>query len=169
MPTQSVARQHISTSKMKIEILRASKEDLYEILDLQKVCYQEEGRLHDDFNIPPLTQTIESIEDEFEKGTLFLKALSENQLVGSVRGSIKDGTTNIGRLIVKPEFQNKKIGQTLMNAIESQLNDCKRYELFTGFKSIKNLSLYGKLGYTEFKQQFIHDNLTLIYLEKKNT
>jgi GNAT superfamily N-acetyltransferase len=154
---------------MDLKILRANKEDLNVILDLQIVCYQEEGRLHNDFNIPPLTQTIESIKNEFEKGTLFLKALFENQLVGSVRGSIRDGTTNIGRLIVKPEFQNKKIGQILMNTIECQLNDCERYELFTGFKSMKNLSLYGKLGYVEFKQQFVHDNLILVYLEKQNT
>jgi ribosomal protein S18 acetylase RimI-like enzyme len=154
---------------MNIEILIASEKDLHKILDLQKICYQEEGRLHNDFNIPPLTQTIESIKDDFEKGTLFLKVVVENQLVGSVRGYSKNGTTNIGRLIVNPEFQNRKIGQTLMNAIENQLNDCIWYELFTGYKSKKNLAFYDKLGYVEFKRQFVHDNLILVYLEKQTT
>ncbi len=153
---------------MNIEISRANKEVLYEILDLQIFCYQEEGRLYNDFNIPPLTQTIQSIKEDFDNRTLFLKVIVENQLVGSVRGYVENDTANIGRLIVKPEFQNRKIGQELMDNIENQFNNCQRYELFTGFKSEKNLALYEKLGYVEFKRQYIHDNLTLVYLEKQN-
>ena len=155
--------------KMNLEISIARKEDLKVILDLQKRCYEEEGKLYNDFKIPPIVQTLESIEDDFDKGTLFLKALIENQLIGSVRGHTKNNVTYIGRLIVKPEFQNKKIGQTLMSAIEKKLNDCRKYKLFTGFKSKKNLILFDKLGYIEVERQFIHDNLTLIYLEKQTT
>jgi hypothetical protein len=64
------------------------------------------------------------------------------------------------------DFQNKGIGRLLLDAIESTFKDCQRFELFTGFKSQKNLYLYNKLGYKEFKRQIINDNLTMIYLEK---
>lgn len=53
-----------------------------------------------------------------------------------------------------------------MNSIENQFIHCERFELFTGFKSKKNLYLYNKLGYKEFKREKINDRLTLVYLEK---
>ena len=54
-----------------------------------------------------------------------------------------------------------------MDSIELIFKDCNRFELFTGFKSEKNFHLYNKLGYKEFKQQKLNDNLVLVYLEKK--
>lgn len=41
----------------------AQKEDLHAILKLQKESYLSEAILHNEFNIPPLTQTYESIID----------------------------------------------------------------------------------------------------------
>lgn len=151
---------------MNFQILTAEETDLIAILNLQKECYQTEAELHNEYNIPPLTQTYDSIFEEYKQGILFLKGVVDGQLIASVRGSIKDGTTYIGRLIVKKEFQNNKFGQALMKEIETKLKNCNRYELFTGFKSEKNLKLYEKLGYNEFRKEFINDNLILIYLEK---
>lgn len=151
---------------MNFEITLADKDDLQQILELQKECYQTEAELHNEYNIPPLTQTYNSINQEFEEGMLFLKGIVDGTLVGSVRGQIKDDTALIGRLIVKKEFQNNGFGQLLMIKIENQLNNCFRYELFTGHKSDKNIKLYQKLGYNEIKRQFVNDNLTLVYLEK---
>lgn len=154
---------------MMLEILPATLQDLSTILDLQKACYQTEAELHNEFNIPPLMQSQESIEADFGIGVSFLKGLVDGQLVASVRGSIIDNTAHIGRLIVKREFENNKFGQAMMRAIEMKLNTCSRYELFTGFKSERNIYLYEKLGYTEFKRQVINEKLTLVYLEKRST
>ena len=151
---------------MNLEISLADKDDLQQILELQKECYQTEAELHNEYSIPPLTQTYNSINQEIEQGILFLKGTIDQQLVGSVRGQIKDDTAYIGRLIVKKEFQNNGFGQALMRKIENQLSNCGRYELFTGHKSEKNIKLYQKLGYNEFKREYINDNLTLVYLEK---
>lgn len=151
---------------MDFKILTATEYDLNTILDLQIACYQTEAELHHEYNIPPLTQTFNSIHEEMKQGTLFLKGVIEGQLIASVRGHIKDDTAYIGRLIVKKEFQNNKFEQALMKEIETQLCHCSRYELFTGFKSEKNLALYQKLRYNEFRRQFINNNLTLVYLEK---
>ena len=133
---------------MDFQIVTATVEDLDCILDLQKECYQTEAELHNEYNMPPLTQSIESIKDDFMQGTLFLKGVIDEQLVASVRGYTKDKTTYIGRLIVKKEFQNKKLGQSLMSFVESRLDNCIRYELFTGFKSERNLYLWVYTGAT---------------------
>jgi hypothetical protein len=41
-----------------------------------------------------------------------------------------------------------------------------RFELFTGHLSVKNLILYERLGYREFKRQKAGDRLTLVFFEK---
>jgi len=143
----------------------AKTEDLSEILQLQKEAYLSEAEIYNDYNIPPLTQDIDSLKKEFEKGNI-LKAMIGNELVGSVRAYKENTTCYIGKLIVKESQQNKGIGKSLMQAIENLYVDCKRFELFTGMKSGKNLFLYKKLGYVPFKEEKINDRLTLVFLEK---
>jgi len=63
----------------------AGSGDAGDILALQKVAYQSEATLYQDWTIPPLTQTLLEIEAEFET-RIFLKAILEEGIVGSVRG-----------------------------------------------------------------------------------
>ena len=146
-------------------ILRAQREDLVEILALQKECYLQEAAIYEDYKIPPLLQTMESIEADFEKA-IFLKAVKNEQIIGSVRAYKEARVCQIGRLIVHPKFQNKGLGKQLMKAIGKEFSEASSYELFTGHRSIKNLKFYQKLGYQEFQRKRIHDNLELVYLKK---
>lgn len=148
-----------------LRIEKALESDLVEILDLQKNAFISEAKINNDYTILPLTQTMESIVNEFEN-SVFLKATIDNIIVGSVRAYEKDGVNNIGRLIVHPNFENKGIGTKLMVYIEELFKYCTKYEVFTGEKSIKNLYLYNKLGYKEFRRSSISDKLTIVYLEK---
>lgn len=111
-------------------------------------AYLSEAELYNDFDIPPLKQDLESITNG--NGIILIGMIDEH-IIGSVRGNSFQGTCFIGKLIVKNGFQNKGIGQLLMNSIERKFGYFNRYELFTGFKSLKNLYLYSKLGYKEFK------------------
>lgn len=139
--------------------------DLEEILALQKLAYLSEAEICNDFSIPPLLQTIEDIKSEYAYKT-FLKAVDSGKIIGSVRANLQDGTCYIGKLIVHPDYQNRGIGTALMNSIENCFKGCKRYELFTGKKSVKNIYLYNKLGYRIFKEEKISEKLTFVYLEK---
>jgi len=151
---------------MDIDILEAEQNDLKVILQLQKDCYLTEAEIYNDYDIQPLKQDIDSLVDEFKHSTI-LKAVLNGEIIGSVRGYIEYDTLYIGKLIVKREYQNKGIGHLLLETMESFVNGCSRFELFTGMKSKKNLHLYIKQGYSEFKRQYVNDNLTLIYLEKR--
>ncbi|UYZ83420.1 hypothetical protein MTZ49_12555 [Entomomonas sp. E2T0] len=44
--------------------------DLPAILELQKLAYQSEAKLLNNFNIPPLKQTLINVEEEFKKGII---------------------------------------------------------------------------------------------------
>ena len=151
---------------LDILVERATASDAEEILALQKLAYRSEAEIYDDYKIPPLVQTLESIEKDFESQR-FLKALMNGRIIGSVRAYSKEGTCYIGRLIVHPDFQNRGLGTKLINEIERIFRTCKRFELFTGVRSEKNLYLYQKLGYKIFKTANITDQTTIVFLEKR--
>ena len=147
-------------------IEKATVSDAEELLALQKLAYRSEAEIYNDFSIPPLIQTLESMKEDF-KNQLFLKAFLDGRIIGSVRAYSKEETCHIGRLIVHPDYQNRGIGTRLMNDIERIFNDCKRFELFTGDKSERNLRLYQELGYRIFKASKIMDQTNIVFLERK--
>lgn len=144
---------------------QAAVQDAAEILALQKLAYQSEAELYDDYTIPPLTQTLEEIEAAFKR-QVFLRATVEGRIIGSVRADAKEGTCYIGRLIVHPDCQNQGVGTGLMREIEKRFEQIKRYELFTGDRSERNLHLYGKLGYKPFRRERLTNRVVLVFMEK---
>ncbi|MGM9572501.1 MAG: GNAT family N-acetyltransferase [bacterium] len=148
-----------------MNIKKAEKEDLQEILDLQYIAYQSEAKLFNNPNIPPLKQTLSEVENEYQKG-IILKALDENGvIIGSVRAYTANGTAYIGKLMVHPQKQHQGIGTKLLLEIEKEYPG-QRYELFTSTKSQKNIALYERLGYRSFAQKQITNELRFVYLEK---
>lgn len=150
-----------------VSIQTAGLEDAEAILRLQRLAYQSEAELYQDCKIPPLTESLEALQAEFER-QLFLKATCDEsgQTVGSVRAQLTNGTCGIGRLIVHPAWQHQGIGRALMSEIESRFPEAQRFELFTGHRSSRNLSFYRGLGYLAFREQRLSDQLTLIFLKK---
>ena len=124
-----------------------------------------EARRYDDYEIPPLRQTLDEIKQEFATH-VFLKAVIESELVGSVRGYQTNDSCHIGRLIVLPEHQNKGIGSALLKEIENHFGTTRRFELFTGAQSHENLRLYKRHGYNEFKKEQLKTKVFLVYMEK---
>lgn len=146
-------------------IIKAKKEDLSEILQLQYLAYQSEAKLLNNFDIPPLKQTLQEVQSEYDRGTI-LKVLDDNdKIVGSVRGYTENDTLYIGKLFVHPIWQGKGIGTELLKEIE-RVCPHDRCELFTSSKSANNLRLYEKSGYKIFKEKEVAADLTFIYLEK---
>ncbi len=148
-----------------MEISYASENDLTEILDLQKLAYQSEAIIYNDFSIAPLIQILKELQDEAKKGVI-LKAVENERIIGSVRAYESGGTCFIGKLIVHPDYQNRGIGRMLMREIE-KCYKVDRYELFTGYLSRKNISLYEKLGYNGFKTEKVADNLKFVFMERR--
>jgi ribosomal protein S18 acetylase RimI-like enzyme len=148
-------------------ITQAESEDAAAILALQKLACQVEGAIYNDFNIPPLTQTLAELSHDFTS-KVFLKAQCEGKLIGSVRGCQTGDTCYIQRLIVHPDFQGRGIGTALMAQIELAFEQAQRFELFAGHKSDRNIRLYDRLGYKIFKRQVIHENLSFLFMEKYN-
>nr|WP_310789098.1 GNAT family N-acetyltransferase [uncultured Alistipes sp.] len=102
-------------------IERAERNDLQQILDLQYLAYRSEAELLNDFRIPPLLQTLQELQAEFETGVM-LKAIDgcRGRIVGSVRGHTDGRTLFIGKLIVGHQQRRKGIGTELLGSIEKE-------------------------------------------------
>lgn len=148
-------------------IEKAQLEDLEAILSLQKLAYQSEAELCNDYSIPPLTQTIDGINEDY-RNKLILKAVEKDEIIGSVRAFAEEGICHIGRLIVHPHHQNKGIGKLLIKSIEECFGSCQKYALFTGRHSLKNLSFYQKTGYRIVGEEQVNERVTLVFLDKEN-
>ncbi len=146
-------------------IQKAEQDDLQEILDLQYLSYQSEAELFNDHDIPPLKQTLEDILTEYQRGVILKVSDGDNIIIGSVRAHFEKGTVYIGKLIVHPKKQGQGMGTKLLQAIEKEYPN-RRYELFTSTRSIRNIELYQRLGYTIFNQKKITEELEFVYLEK---
>jgi GNAT superfamily N-acetyltransferase len=125
-----------------MEIIKADFEDLPKILDLQKLAYLSEAKIHNNYSIQPLMQTLDELEMEFGKN-IILKIMDgeNNEIIGSIRAYEENNRVYIGKLMVHPDYQNKGIGKYLLKTIETLFPN-KTFELFTSSKSEKNLYIY---------------------------
>ncbi len=149
-------------------INRANQKDIPEILALQKIAYRSEAELYGDDSVPALGQSLEQISADFDR-MLFLKAVVNGKIIGSIRGIRTEDTAHVSRVIVHPYFQRKGLATRLIRQIEQELGDVRIYEAFTGHQSLRNLHLYGKLGYRQVRTEPFSPTVQWVYLQKERT
>ena len=150
---------------MQVDIELSDLGDADRILELQKACYESEAALYDDYSIPPLTETIESMRAEFERHVI-LKAVEGGVVIGSVRARVEEETCHIGRLIVHPSYQDRGIGKQLA-VNRGGIRELPGGLSFSpGNRSVKNIAFYKNLGYQEYRREPLNEKVTLVYMEK---
>ena len=170
--------------------LRADKTDAPEILALQKIAYQSEAELYGDDSLPALQQTLEDLENDFDRmpereatvlgargsaedslnssdRIIFLKAVVNGKIIGSVRGYAIDDTAYLSRMIVHPYFRRRGIGRRLLDAIEQAFPHVTRFEAKTGHQSQRNLYQLTQRGYKVLKTEPFTPNISWVYLQKE--
>ena len=148
-----------------MEIKTAIIEDAESHPRLQRLAYQSEAAIYDDFTIRPLTETLEDIRDHFHDRR-FLNAIEDGQIVGSVRAYQDDAACHVERLVVHPDYRRRGIGTALLNMIETCFPAARRFELFTGHKSESNIRLYERAGYRAVRQERVNEKVSFVVMEK---
>lgn len=135
------------SSADRLIVSDANESDITDIYYLQKRAFvQEAEKNNQNYSITPLLQNMEQFKNEFKK-FVYLKAVSEGMIIGSVRAEEKNGICYIGRVIVEPVFQRKGYGSVLIDAIEKRFPNVIQFELFTAEISFENVNFYKKTGY----------------------
>jgi ribosomal protein S18 acetylase RimI-like enzyme len=157
---------------MDVVIAAAHPDDAGELLTVQRAAYLVEAQRYDDPHIAPLTETLDEVRAAIAGDPLVLVARTPtprgDRLVGSVRGSVIDGTGRVARLAVAPDLHGHGIGRRLLAAVEAALAPrVTRFELFTGAHSDGNLHLYRTAGYVDLGHRPTPEGPGLTYLEKR--
>jgi GNAT superfamily N-acetyltransferase len=149
-----------------VHILRAHPADAEEILALQRLAYEVEARLYNDWQLPPMTQALDDLLVEFEEMTILKACLDDGTIIGSVRGRQTGDSCYVGRIMVHPDHRRRGLAARLMLELEGYFPDVTRFHLFTGSKSAGNLQLYLGLGYVVGGEQVYSPQVSIILLEK---
>ena len=153
------------TADPPVAIVDASSADAEAILALQKLAYEREARRYQDWTIPPLVETLDSVRQQIARHVV-LKAIVDGRLAGSVRGVVTDGVCEVCRLSVDPALQRRGIGSALIAAVEARFPDIQAFELFTGNRSVENLRLYDRHGYRHVRTKVLSPAVSLVFLRK---
>jgi ribosomal protein S18 acetylase RimI-like enzyme len=148
-----------------IDIGPAQLADAAAILSLQRIAYQSEAKIYGDWSLSPLTQSLESLLEEFATATI-LKAAVGGRIVGSVWAHAVGEVCSIGRLVVHPDCQGHGLGSRLLVAIERHFPMVAKFTLFTGSKSTGNIRLYQRHGYLVVGSQQLSPTLEITYMDK---
>ena len=150
-----------------VGIFLALQEDFAEILEIQKKAFYSEAELYQNFNIQPLTQTLEEMMDECNEKVV-LKAVVDGKIVGSIRANAHEDGCWLNKLIVLPDYQKRGIGEKLLREVEKYFPEAKKSTLGTGANSESNIRLYQKVGYQIVSTTTFEGGIEAVMMEKTN-
>ena len=125
----------------------ARPEDCAELLVLQRCCWVQEALLNDTIDIPALHESLEDLRDWTKTWSVWVVRQGP-RLVGAVRARLDGDRWELGRLMVAPDLAGRGLGRWLLAHAESQAPaEARRFVLFTGARSTRNIALYQRAGY----------------------
>lgn len=150
-----------------ISITSAAPEDAAVIHEIQMRAFEEEGRLSDNRQIPPLMEAVESIKLHIRTQTV-LMAKDGQRIVGSARGIVEGTVCTIRGVLVDPSCQGHGIGATLLHAVELRHPGVERFELTTNTLVPGNVAFYENRGYKVIELTKYTEKLVLAQMSKPN-
>lgn len=121
--------------------------DAAEVTVLQRCCWVEEAIANDTIDIPALHESVEDVRawlGDWNTTGLWL----DGRLLGIVRTRRAGDAWDIGRLAVAPDQRGRGLGKWLLRTAEAAAGpECRRFVLFTGAKSRRNIDFYEREGY----------------------
>ncbi|MDQ7805319.1 GNAT family N-acetyltransferase [Amycolatopsis sp. A133] len=130
-----------------MQLTDARPEDGPELLVLQRCCWVQEAVLNDTLDIPALHETLDDVRDWIKTWSVWVLR-QDHRLIGAVRARLDDDRWELGRLMVAPDFAGRGLGRRLLAHAEAHAPaEARRFALFTGARSARNIALYQRAGY----------------------
>jgi ribosomal protein S18 acetylase RimI-like enzyme len=162
---EQVVPRFLRRHRAMLTILPATSEQAARILAIQKRAFEREARLCDDWEIPPMTETLEAVLEHIVSATV-LTAWIGPQLVGAARGILSGGVCTIRGVCVEPGYQGRRIGKMLLAALEQAHPTASRFELMTNAAMTGNVLFYERLGYRITGTEPYSDRIVLACMSK---
>ena len=142
-----------------MEVIRATEE--FQRAGAYYVRIQAMARQHH----IPLREEFDEIDGP---GCRYIVVLDEGFPVATCRWfKTGEGTVEIGRVVVLPEYRGKHLGMLVMEEAEKWIRE-QGYRKIELSSRVEATGLYEKLGYKQTgRTEPLRENMTLVYYEKK--
>ncbi|QFG00191.1 GNAT family N-acetyltransferase [Psychrobacillus glaciei] len=134
------------------------------VLNIQMRSYSVEAKIIDFYEIPPLKDTIDTLQ---QSGETFFGYYINRELCGVISIKIEKGIIDIHRLMVHPEHFKKGIASKLLDFIEKNKGDCVTIIVATGTKNEPAVTFYLKNGFLKTGKKMVTERLSLSFFKKK--
>jgi len=135
-----------------------------DVLKVQIPSYIVEAELIDFYEIPPLKDTIDSLQ---QSGETFYGYYISEELSGAISIKIENSVMDIHRLFVHPNHFRKGIAKKLLDFIQTNGKEFETIIVSTGSKNAPAINFYQKNGFAKSSDMFVDERLSLTILEKK--
>lgn len=139
---------------------------LEELLQVQKAAYLIEANLIGFYDIPPLKDTLSSLQSCNE---IFYGYFIEDKLAGAISYKIPGEVLDIHRMVVNPAYFRQGIAGQLLNFLLTEqaiTRNIKKVIVSTGAKNEPARQLYLRFGFREVAQPEIVPGLFISQFEK---
>lgn len=134
-----------------------------QVVQLQKAAYNIEAQLIHFYDIPPLMEKVSELQ---ACGEIFYGYFLNNTLEGIISYKVIEGTLDIHRVAVHPEYFKRGIAGSLLQFVEEHNSGIKRFIVCTGKENLPAVNLYLKNNYHLVKDIEIAKKVYLTELEK---
>ncbi|QSO54272.1 GNAT family N-acetyltransferase [Alicyclobacillus curvatus] len=135
------------------------------LLSVQRLAYGVEADLIGFYDIPPLKDTVQSLQSCDE---IFYGHFREGELCGSISYTKQGHDIDICRLVVHPKTFRQGVGKALLEHLLTTESDASRFTVSTGQKNTPAIKLYEQKGFNEIRTSQISRDVSIIHLERKN-
>jgi GNAT superfamily N-acetyltransferase len=140
-------------------------DEVTSLLEIQRLAYRVEADLIGFYDIPPLHDTIHTLQESNET---FYGYFHEKELMGAISYTRQTDEVVICRLIVHPKRFRQGIGRALLEKVLSVENDASRYIVSTGQKNLPAVQLYKHYGFIETGATEVSNGVFVSHFERTN-
>ncbi|MFD3447547.1 GNAT family N-acetyltransferase [Microbacteriaceae bacterium 4G12] len=132
------------------------------VLGIQIPSYEVEAKLIGFFELPPLKDTVMSLQ---RSGETFYGYFVGEELAGVISYKRDGNILDIHRLVVHPQHFRKGIASSLLHFIDTNYSNVTK-TVSTAEKNTPAIALYNRYGFWEKEKTPVTNQLTLVHLEK---
>jgi ribosomal protein S18 acetylase RimI-like enzyme len=135
-----------------------------EVLKIQIPSYKVEAELIGFDEIPPLKDTVETLQQCRE---IFYGFYINEQLSGVISIKTENGVMNIHRLFVHPKHFRKGIAKMLLDFVQANETGFETIIVTTGSNNVPAINFYQKNGFSKTREIKVAERLSITQFKKR--
>lgn len=162
---QEAVQMKKENNKLSVQLLTIEDfETAQKVWDIQIPAYNAEAELIHFWDLPPLKETVSSLQ---QCGEIFYGGFINSQLAGAVSFKTTEQQLHIHRLMVHPHFFRQGVARSLLHHVEQLAGGKKAIIVSTGTNNSPAVQLYKQCGFTEVKKIITKEGLSLTFFTKE--